>query len=825
MVLRASLVAVIVAGAVMAEMPPVPQPDGQAVADVKAGRRTEANAAWWGFDAADATAALQGAIDSGARRVVVPNVGRPWVVRPIRLRGDLELVFEKGVEVVAKPGAFPGLRDYLFSAENCSNLSLIGSGAVLRMQKPEYTEGEWRHALAILSCRSVKVAGLTLKDSGGDGIYLGRAGRGAPAANENIHIKDVTCDGNRRQGISIITAKDLVIEDCAFVNTGGTAPQAGIDFEPNSKDEKLANCIVRRCRIENNRGPGFTLNLNQMDKTTEDVSIRVEDCRISGSGREGIGIHRIADNGPGGLIEFDRCVVRYGPTLGGLTVSGKSPDRARVRFSRCVWQYDAAAPPPEKPRAERSAIVLGAAIKQQPQRTGGIEFVDCVVEDPRAIPFLKGSAPKDLADPWKDIRGTILVKGPGAAVDLGGAKIDLKVETGAPGTEGAATAPQAEAEKAMFCESVVWEEHEGGLAMHHVYGLAVTAKGTVLAFTEGRIKPGDEAPHHLLLRRGTLSPGGGVEWSPERRIEDGSADGGTCWTNAAPVVDRQTGRVFFFYARNEGSRDQKSTRVFYKYSDDDGITWMPGPDKGGRIEITSLFEKNQYGWTFHMPGPGHGIQLGYQGAGGTNGRLIVPVWHRKAVTARPRVYGVSVIYSDDHGATWKSGGDAGVSHGMNESRIAELADGTLLMNARGGQVDDKTTTIACRIQALSKDGGELFLAPTVREDLRYFQCDSGMVRYTGSGAGDRGVLLLSHPADPKGRTHMTVSMSFDDGATWPRHKLVYDGGGCYSDLAILPDGTIGLLYGKDVPAGQGWMPRRVVFARFNWAWLKEAGHE
>lgn len=385
----------------------------------------------------------------------------------------------------------------------------------------------------------------------------------------------------------------------------------------------------------------------------------------------------------------------------------------------------------------------------------------------------------------------------------------------------AAHAETPAAQGPLFRESVVWQEKEGGLWPHHVYGLAVTTKGTVLAFTEGRLKPGDEAPHHLLLKRGTPGPGGDVAWSDNIRIEDGADNGGTCWTNCCPVVDRQTGRVFFFYAQNEGSRDQKSTRVFYRFSDDDGRTWQPGSDKGSRIEITSILDKNPYGWTFHMPGPGHGIQLSCQAGAqaAKNGRLLVQVWHRKAVTAKPRVYGVSVVYSDDHGATWKAGGDAGVGHGMNESRLVELADGTLLLNARGGQVDAAKSTLAFRVFATSTDGGELFSEPVVREDLRYFQTDSGMIRYTGPGAGERGALLLSHPADPKGRTRMTVSMSCDDGATWLRHRLVHEGGGCYSDLVQLSDGTIGLLYGKDLPKEQTWMPRRVVFARFTWAWL------
>ena len=44
----------------------------EAIADVRSGKSTVANAAWWGFDAEDATEALQSAIDSGVKRVVVP---------------------------------------------------------------------------------------------------------------------------------------------------------------------------------------------------------------------------------------------------------------------------------------------------------------------------------------------------------------------------------------------------------------------------------------------------------------------------------------------------------------------------------------------------------------------------------------------------------------------------------------------------------------------------------------------------------------------------------------------------------------------------------
>lgn len=68
-----------------------------AIAEVQAGKRPAANAAWWGFDDEDATDALQAAIRSGAKKVIVPNLGKDWIVRPIQLVSDQELFSSIGV--------------------------------------------------------------------------------------------------------------------------------------------------------------------------------------------------------------------------------------------------------------------------------------------------------------------------------------------------------------------------------------------------------------------------------------------------------------------------------------------------------------------------------------------------------------------------------------------------------------------------------------------------------------------------------------------------------------------------------------------------------
>jgi sialidase-1 len=400
----------------------------------------------------------------------------------------------------------------------------------------------------------------------------------------------------------------------------------------------------------------------------------------------------------------------------------------------------------------------------------------------------------------------------------------------------AQTNPVASRNHPFMNEQVVWWPREDGIGQHFVYGLTVTKKGTVLAFCEGRIKPGDHTPHHLLLKRSVDS---GLTWSDDIFIEwsDGAffrnveEEGKTeCWANPAAVVDQKTGRAFIFYVLNEGSKDQKWTRVFYRYSDDDGKTWLPDASHGGRVEITSIFKDNPYGWTFHMPGPGHGIQLARQrdAQRSKNGRLIVPFWSRTALGGK-RHYGVFAVYSDDHGKTWKLGGVAGREYGMNESRIAELPDGRLVINGRGAAAEHNLAgenTLPARLYAYSEDGGETFSKTEARHNLSYFRTDSSLISYP-LGVG-RDAMLFSYPGSRTARERMTVSVSLDQGESWAQHKLIYEGPSTYSDLVVLPDRTIGLLYGKDRSAGEksgASMPKQVVFARFNYEWLTEANDQ
>ena len=288
------LTAIILAPAAFAENP-------QAIDQLKSGARTDANAAWWPYVPEDATDAIQAAIDSGAKAVVIPYVGRPWIVRPIRLRGNLELTFEPGVVVLAKEGEFRGKGDSLFTASDATDITIRGYGATLRMRKkdyqnPPYEKAEWRMGLDFTGCERIRVEGLRIESTGGDGIYIG-ATKNKPYCKDVV-IRDVTCHDNHRQGISVITAENLLIENCTLTGTGGTAPEAGIDFEPNNSNERLVNCVMRNCYVEGNAGDGILLYLRPLSKETQPVSIVVENCLIRGGGHAGIAVGAVDDDAP-----------------------------------------------------------------------------------------------------------------------------------------------------------------------------------------------------------------------------------------------------------------------------------------------------------------------------------------------------------------------------------------------------------------------------------------------------------------------------------------------------------------------------------------------
>ena len=107
----------------------------------------------------------------------------------------------------------------------------------------------------------------------------------------NVLIENCLVDDNHRQAITVAGIRDIVIRNCVLRNTKGTAPQAGIDFEPDGIDTYCVNALVEKTTFFNNSGSGIDIFVGSRH---EPLSITIRDCdftcpatAISAMGREG----------------------------------------------------------------------------------------------------------------------------------------------------------------------------------------------------------------------------------------------------------------------------------------------------------------------------------------------------------------------------------------------------------------------------------------------------------------------------------------------------------------------------------------------------------
>ena len=319
----------------------------------------------------------------------------------------------------------------------------------------------------------------------------------------------------------------------------------------------------------------------------------------------------------------------------------------------------------------------------------------------------------------------------------------------------------------------LWQSGMDGYDTYRIPAVVVTTNGTLLAFCEGRKNSrSDTGNIDLLVKR---SQDQGKTWSQQAVIWD---DAGNTCGNPCPIVDRETGSVFLLMTWNRGDdhesaiiaeKSKDTRRIFVTLSKNDGISW------GQPMEITSQTKKSD--WTWYATGPGAGIQIE---RGPQSGRLVAPCDH---IEAKTKKYYSHVIYSDDHGLTWKLGGRT-VRDQVNECQVVELSQNRLMLNMRNYDPTHRFRQIA-----FSANGGLSWQEQNFDQRLVEPICQASLRAYSWTSDGKRAILLFSNPASKSRRENMTVRSSIDEGITWTTQWILNPGPSAYSDLAFLNSST------------------------------------
>ena len=138
-------------------------------------------------------------------------------------------------------------RNYYIIQVEGSNISVRGTGTIIGDKHTHKgNSGEWGMGINLDGAHNVTISGLSIQNCWGDCIYIGNN-------STNVLIKDCKLDHGRRQGISVSSVDGLVVRNCIITNVSGTAPEYGIDIEPN-KNENIDHVKIEKVIIDNCEG-------------------------------------------------------------------------------------------------------------------------------------------------------------------------------------------------------------------------------------------------------------------------------------------------------------------------------------------------------------------------------------------------------------------------------------------------------------------------------------------------------------------------------------------------------------------------------------------
>ena len=257
-------------------------------------------------DPADDTAAFNQAIESvsnaGGGVVKVP-AGHYYITASrainegICLRDNVEL----RMSTAAVLEVIPNSRDdyHVFNVYGCNNVKLIGGQLKGEKNRHQGVGGEFGHGIYVRDSSNVTIFNMKIEDNWGDGIYLGTLNDYDDVYGCNkITIKNCTIKGNRRNNISIVDADNVNIVGCKIKNAKGTAPQAGIDIEPNVRnggyikpDQVCRNITIKNTKItcvkKNSSNYFAILLINNWfaigENCTVANNVKIKNCNLQGA--------------------------------------------------------------------------------------------------------------------------------------------------------------------------------------------------------------------------------------------------------------------------------------------------------------------------------------------------------------------------------------------------------------------------------------------------------------------------------------------------------------------------------------------------------------
>lgn len=202
----------------------------------------------------------------------------------LSIPSNRKITFQEKSKLILKPS---NTRVYnMLNIDMVENIEIINAQLVGERQEKfnkNVRTGEWGMGISVRSSSNIMILGGVLESFWGDAIYLGKNNENKSITNSKVIIKDVHIRKARRNGISVTTGNNIVIENVKIEEVKGVSPEAALDIEPNGRFDEIKDISILNLETKNNVF-GILISLRKLvDVKPKTISITIDNHVDSGA--------------------------------------------------------------------------------------------------------------------------------------------------------------------------------------------------------------------------------------------------------------------------------------------------------------------------------------------------------------------------------------------------------------------------------------------------------------------------------------------------------------------------------------------------------------